>query len=1365
LLARFDSEGKFESVFKPKPIEISENANNFFDKTKTWDLSVLKTKQEFENLSKAIGVTDDSLKKFLTTEDEAYKTKDLATYTKYLNDHNKTLDLATLKTKAWAFAKNMAVNAAIGLAMYGVNLLIKQFDKWIVTTEESREALANLKSECQTIESDLKATNDELEVTRQRMDELEGKGTLTFTEKEEYDNLVKQNNELQRTIDLLKLEQKEKNKEKNKTFVETMEKDVEQHGEYHVSDYGGKVKKGHGGRDIGMNTDEKAYINQQFKDYQDNLAKMAELDAQYKDDLGNKQYQKDRKRLEDQNKKISEYLRGKNTEFTTDADGIEYIENPSNDDEEKVNKWLDFINDFQDKMAIAMGGDNAETNAFNRVVDNWQFDEVVQGLQDLGKEGKVTADMLNDPKYDEFIQKLVYLGIIDSADNLDEIALAFNNVGTEAENSDEKVNKMTVSLEDLTSASEGVSTLQKAFKELSDEGYITTESISKIQEATGLAGEEWSSYQSKLLNAKAGTAEFNQVMTDLTYKILDNTFAGKGLTEVTEEQIAAVLRENGVTNASAVAHNYATRAKIHAKLATFDFSNATKEEIETLYEEMRTMGLTEGAIQSLSSAYASAQTAMLEAVSSGAIARLGVLQSELEGVKSLAEAYALLAGSGGYDSNNDGTVDYVGSEKSRMSGDTKTKYLADREKVLAYGRAVEALENIKSINIAGADVVPKYSGGKSGSSGGGGSKKNDALDNYLKDAENRYKVHQDETKYIKELQYAHDNLTKNDKERLDIIGKINEAYRDLADNRIKDLEHQIDLTKELKGENADVTAQYNEIQRVAHEEAERLRAMGYDDNSNEIQDLQKTWWDAQDKKLDWRWNNSTNWIEERKAKGDWSLFGDSEVQAWERVVKWLEQDYPNALDKIKEAKNNLVDARWEHSNNWIDERNTYNDWALFNDSEVDAWERVVKWLKKDYPDDINKIKEAEQNLFEARKEQFDKANDFGSSILDSQKTLLQSYYDVTNSIAEAQHEINKELETSKTMYEWLDKDTRQLLFNQTDYNTLSEELYDIQYKADKLRRQYERDLNNSTLETVESITSQYEMQYETLMKSYEIAKADLEIAKKKQKLNNVLNERNVRMFINGQWQWVANTEDVINAKAELADAEYAKQVEEAGLTQQESINNLTKQQDELSVVIKKFENGVITLGEAVDAARNAIGNLPNALNSMYNNASSGGTSKSSNRVSRLHPSVVGGSSYSTKIPNVQGNYTVNGVQYRNKYAEGTRYTSGGMTLMGEEGFEAYISSNGHLIPINQPTIGNIPSGGIVFNTEQMSNLRSLWDMSNFNINPDRSYINTQPQQINQTHDNRIIINGMTVDSGSSDGQALISALRRYVGNH
>lgn len=568
--------------------------------------------------------------------------------------------------------------------------------------------------------------------------------------------------------------------------------------------------------------------------------------------------------------------------------------------------------------------------------------------------------------------------------------------------------------------------------------------------------------------------------------------------------------------------------------------------------------------------------------------------------------------------------------------------------------------------------------------------------------------------------------------------------------------------------------------------------------------------EAKDNLVEARWGNSNDWIEERNSKGDWSLFGDSEIKAWERVIEWLKKDYPNEINKIKEAEHNLIEARWENSNSWIEERKFWNDWKEFDDSEIEAWERVVKWLNEDYPNEINKIKEAEKNLFEARKEEFNKANEYANTYLESQKTILKSHFNITNSIAEARHEINKELETSKTMYEWLDEDTRELLFNQKDYNTLSTELLRIEDKSLKLQKQYEIDLRNSTLETIESITSEYQMQYETLMKSYEIAKADLEIAKKKQKLNNVLNERNVRMFINGQWQWVANTDDVIKAKSELADAEYAKRVEEAGLTQQKSINNLTRQQDELGVVIKKFENGVIDLTSAIAMAKSAIGSMPSSLSSMYSNSlpsstspqyfnSSGGYSvggykvtngssskSSSSRGLTLKVGADGNAPAGARVGDIietaGGNYKIvtadtEGANYNaasghwsikidEEHADGTRYTPGGMTLMGEDGFEAYINSNGHLIPINQPTIGNIASGGVVFNTDQMKSLRTLWDLSNLNMIPDYGDLiaNNKTQNMVTNNDYSVTIKDLVIDN-SADGQQLISALRRYIGNH
>ena len=616
------------------------------------------------------------------------------------------------------------------------------------------------------------------------------------------------------------------------------------------------------------------------------------------------------------------------------------------------------------------------------------------------------------------------------------------------------------------------------------------------------------------------------------------------------------------------------------------------------------------------------------------------------------------------------------------------------------------------------------------------------------------------SKYKKAYAENSEEIRTQTKELLQDEETLSKLYTEAYERRVRDIEHARDMAL-AKNEKTNASSYYKQLQDEYHKEADRLRALDSEKYKAEIQDLQQKWMDAE----------NSIWDENRK-------------------------EFDQRLEMSNDYIQHSIDFGWENG-----------------DNEIDARKRVLAWIQSDYyksliKDDEEYYKILEENRLKynnALKDAFDKATDFGNTYLESQKSLIQSQFDIENSIAEARHEINKELETSMTMYGYLDETTRKLLFNQEDYNELCSKLNDIEAESLWLQSTYEEKLRNSTAETVESITSEYQMQYDLLMKSYEIAKADLEIAKKKQQLNNALNERNVRMFINGQWQWVANTEDVANAKAELADAEYAKRVEEAGLAQQNSINALTKRQDELGVVIKKFENGIIDLDDAVRMAEKAIGNMPYALYSSLSQIGnslaypSNGSGNSYEIYTGSAPStdwradVYNANDYAAGIASALASGDVESAKAANKlrndkidylgldaekwsdediekrakgHADGTRYTPGGLTLMGEEGFEAYISSNGRLIPINQPTIGNIPSGGAVFNSDQMKSLRTLWDMSNLNLSGGNSLIGGhQSQQIDQSQDNRIIINGMTVDGGSADGQALIDALRRYVGNH
>lgn len=337
----------------------------------------------------------------------------------------------------------MGVTTAV---IAGIILLAKVIDLVTVSAAEARESLNDIKQEYTDGANELKSLNDELQTTHDRLSELEGKNSLSFTEEEEYENLKKQNNELQRKIDLLNAEQEIKAREQNKAFVTAIDKKFDT-----TWKIGGEAKN-----------PSKENLMHFLEIYKQDAEKLSTLEEAYRTKLNDAQtvriYEAQRKSIEIQQSKLMDILSAQSNDLSDLIDGIEYIDEPKTDDDRKVNEWLDFVNDFMDEMAIAIGGDGAKQNAFNRIVDNWQFDDVVQHLQTLGEQGSVTADMLDDPKYDEFIQKLIDVGVIsdDSDESLQLIALAFNGLGICAEEAGNKIGGVVDVYQEAISGLDGV---------------------------------------------------------------------------------------------------------------------------------------------------------------------------------------------------------------------------------------------------------------------------------------------------------------------------------------------------------------------------------------------------------------------------------------------------------------------------------------------------------------------------------------------------------------------------------------------------------------------------------------------------------------------------------------------------------------------------------------------------------------------------------------------------------------------------------------------------------------------------------------------------------------------------------------------
>ena len=382
-------------------------------------------------------------------------------------------------TKAWAMSPlGMATIAAVGIFA-----IVKIVDLLTTSLEESREALANLKEEYADNENELTTLNDELQTTIDRINELQGKDSLTFTEAEELDNLRRQNTELERQIALLETIQKQKNKEMNQAFVETMEKDLGNKKEYTFSNkyvssnystqFGTDTKKYGKGRSVRTMSERDLMYSA--------LMRYNELYAEWQNASG-KNKEKIKKDLDD----VQKYLTDKAAELASDAEGISYISNPTTDDEKAVNEWLDFINDFNDKLMITMGQSGAKENALNRLIFG-SFSNATSELKNLGKQGEITAKHLEDSRYDAFIQKCIDLGIIadDSESSLEFLASGFNllseaagDTGDGVDNTKKELNGLADSITNLQDA---YTLLDKAMEEMEDGG-LTVDTIKEITE-------------------------------------------------------------------------------------------------------------------------------------------------------------------------------------------------------------------------------------------------------------------------------------------------------------------------------------------------------------------------------------------------------------------------------------------------------------------------------------------------------------------------------------------------------------------------------------------------------------------------------------------------------------------------------------------------------------------------------------------------------------------------------------------------------------------------------------------------------------------------------------------------------------------
>lgn len=922
-------------------------------------------------------------------------------------------------TAAWTASPFFLATVAI-VAIAGI---IKVVDALTESAEEAAEKLKDIKQEYSENQSKISGLNDELETTRKRIDELQKKGTLSFTEQTELERLQKQNSELERELHLLELRQKILNKDKNNAFVNAMKKSFDTYTNM-----------------MGVST---SITNRQMLDSY--LASWKSENAKLSND---KLTENERKKIQKQLSVYEKYIEEQVADMVEKSDGISYIISPSNSDERAVNEWLDYINDIQDRMAIAMGGENAKSDAFSRVIDNWKFNETVQGLQDLGETGKVTADMLDDPKYADFIQKLIELGVISDTtpDSMKLVALAFNTLGKDAEKTGAKIEKATSELKSFKDVAAGVESLSDGLEKLDkiyadivngedfDFGSILNDK--DFEEKFGNLGDAYDNFIKTVSNNSGNIEACQQAFNDLTTEYINQSGVLSDVTDETRNATVTMLEQMGVANAAIVVDAQLALNKEKLANASRDLSNVTIDEINATLNSKDASETAKMALAQLWLQKLNLNSTKLD------------FNSDIDQIINIANAAGAGAAALAKLEQAKGIVQRANAEAAK--GTSAGFHMIDSQE---YADAQEVLKQVANgtfdykfniLNSSSFKSKTYYSGGsatRSAQSAASKAAEKAAAKQKtwfeLQLAEHKHLVameKESQQSYLNWLNSAYQQAYNEGILELDDYRKyqeeVFEGLRDVFKDYLSDIEHEISMRENYDGESKKIIELYQKLIAEVEREIGSARAQGLSDSDDYIQELQE------------KWQKYKNSIEDIRNE-----ITDNAKDALEDLIDYrvdmLKKDIENekdALNKKLDYLKEFYDKQKEMLQDKYDEEKYLQEQSEKRKSVTDLQAEISMlendnsaWAQKRRLELQAELSDAENDLADFEKENaLDKALDAIDAAYNSQEAQLEREMDA----------LEEKLNDPNALYNQALQDIRNNSKNQLYYQML---MYNRQY--------------------------------------------------------------------------------------------------------------------------------------------------------------------------------------------------------------------------------------------------------------------------------------------------------------------------------
>ena len=750
---------------------------------------------------------------------------------------------------------------ALSAALYG---LYKLYDYLNITLDEHIDKLNELSSEYNSIISDLKETESKLEAVGKRIDDINNKDTLSFTDEEELKNLQKQEDSLKRQLEYYEALERMKKREIYEEAAKTYTSQYATNGSGSVL---GKSKI-FGGYTSSVIQDVGSYISgeQEFNiasfTKEQGIRAYADMLQIYTEDLKDAEKEQQdamvlfeqgtisKKAVDELDARVKEvkgklkiaedYVKDAATQLGKATENLEYIPEPKTEDERNVNKLIELYNYLQDAIIEA----------------NPSESDLGTGATD-SLENQVKAGEKAESTWDKQIEKLE--NVKNAYGDLSEIVEAYNS--SEGLTLDMLINLM----------------------EHSDEyaKYLTLEGDQlKINEQAMI--------DDAIAALQLADAELAIKQTDLVKSYIDQSGKLKDLTVDTNEQTKAA-------NQLAIANEKLLQTEM-------ELGNISKDALA----EVRSSD----AYKSLS-----AERAALEA-------QIKALEKYKPGSGGLGKTL----GSSNKKSNKDAWKDAFDAEYDALKHKLNMEEISEKE-------YYETLDKLYKKYFAGRK---KYE------------------EEYNKYEEEVYKGR----KKLAEKEY--EDKVKNNKFAISLLEN--------EEKTVESIEKQITL--------------YRQMQADAHEEAERLRALGIEANKNEIFELGEDWWEyynnikkLQEEKLQLDVDAYKKVVETNDYYNRWNL--SEKLVYLEKEKKAIEDKYSDMIitkekyaDAIADIDKEIYNTAKELAQEEVDQMETYLDYVNdVIDREIEKLEKQKEALKEsnDERERAIKLAELEEKLAAAKR--------------------------------------------------------------------------------------------------------------------------------------------------------------------------------------------------------------------------------------------------------------------------------------------------------------------------------------------------------------------------------------------------------------